>query len=300
MLRHMLVAIALLAPVARSNAQEVLVGSWATRDVRRFALDGTFLGVHIGAGSGGLATPDGLAIRGNSIYVASAEQAAVLRYDLYSGAFQGVFASSNLGRAGFCTFGPDGNMYVCDSPSNSVLRYDGQTGAFIDRFASGNGMGFPAGLTWHNGSLLVAGFGTNAVYRFDAETGAYQSQINGIARPLYMRVANDGLLHVSEYGANRIARFNLATGARVGSFGGGSLNGPVGQLALPDGSLLVSSWNTGRILRYNESATAFLGTFTNVLAQPNDLLLVPTIPAPASVLIPLAGVLCSARRRRRD
>jgi glucose/arabinose dehydrogenase len=285
-------------PALVARAQEVLVGSWATQDVRRYGLDGSFRGVLVAPGAGGLTTPDGLAYRGDSLFVASAQQGAVLEFDLFTGAFRRVFASTGLGRAGYCAFGPDGDLYVCDASSNAVRRYDGVSGLPRGVFASGAGMNFPAGLAWHNGTLLVAGFSSNAVHRFDAASGASLGTIAGVTRPLYLRVASDGLLHVSEYGANRLGKFSLATGARVGSFAAGGLNGPVGQLALPDGSLLVTSWNNGRILRYNEPATQLLGTFDSTLAQPNDLLLVPTIPAPGAAGVALVGALVTCRRRR--
>src|SRR6266404_146707 len=74
---------------------------------------------------------------------------AVLRYNIETKAFNGVFASGGgLTEPSGLTFGPDGNLYVSSVFSDSVLRYDGMTGVFLDAFATGGGLNQPAGLVF--------------------------------------------------------------------------------------------------------------------------------------------------------
>jgi len=105
---------------------------------------GAFLGAFVGAGSGGLNTPVGIAFGADgSFYASSLDTGEVLRYDGKTGAFSGVFVpagSGGLRGAYSLVFGPDGNLYVNSFSNNQVLRYDGKTGAFLGVFASGNGL----------------------------------------------------------------------------------------------------------------------------------------------------------------
>src|SRR5438034_7458978 len=80
----------------------------------------------------------------------------VLRYNIETKAFNGVFASGGgLTEPSGLTFGPDGNLYV-GSLDNTVKRYNGATGAFIGTFTSGGDIHFPGGLTFGaDGNLYV-------------------------------------------------------------------------------------------------------------------------------------------------
>jgi hypothetical protein len=80
-----------------------------------------------------------------------------LTYDAATGAFAGVFVSSNSGGLSSphsLRFGPDGHLYVASRGTDSVKRYDGSTGAYMGNFvavgsAGSSGMGSlvaPAGL----------------------------------------------------------------------------------------------------------------------------------------------------------
>lgn len=297
------VAAALAAFPAELRAERfVLVGSWASGDVRRYRLDGTLVDTFIPGGSGGLGFPDGLAYGADgNLYVSDAGHAKVLRYNGSTGAFMDVFVGTDLTRAGYCAFGPEGDLYVCSNGDNAVHRFDPATGAHIDAFAATPGLAYPAGLAWKGGSLYVCGFGSNSVGRFNAATGAFEGNVAGpFNRPLYARVGSSGDLSVCDYGSNRLDQVALPDGPVVGHIGGGGLSGPVGQAVLPDGTLLVTSWNSGRILKYDEVTGAFLGVFASGYAQANDIILTPDIlPAPGGAVVWMAAVgVVSARRRR--
>jgi streptogramin lyase len=70
--------------------------------------------------------PDG------QLYVANTDGNNILRYNVTTGAFEGVFVE-DVQSPQEAVFGPDGNLYVIDV-SRNILRYDGQTGAFLDTF----------------------------------------------------------------------------------------------------------------------------------------------------------------------
>jgi outer membrane protein assembly factor BamB len=123
------------------------VGSRGTNEVLRYsAATGSFLGVFVTSGSGGLAGPavEGLSFRPDGkLYVASRDSNSVLRYDATTGAFYDTFVLPNSGglqTVKGMTFGPDGNLYLSSGDTNQVLRYSGTTGAFMGVFvAAGSG-----------------------------------------------------------------------------------------------------------------------------------------------------------------
>lgn len=128
-----------------------------TSHIARFdATTGAYLGDFVAPGSGGLRTLSGMVFGpsvGNpgklDLYVASARDSNVLRFDGSTGAFLGDFIPA--GRGGLSgaigiTFGPDGNLYVSSAgglnggPTSGVFRYQGPAGAspgaFIGTFVS--------------------------------------------------------------------------------------------------------------------------------------------------------------------
>lgn len=294
---------ALMVSGVEARAEKyVLVGSWASGDVRRYREDGTLVDTFIQRGSGGLGFPDGLAYGpDDNLYVADGSSKNVLRYNGTTGAFMDVFVSTGLARAGYTQFGPDGNLYVCSGSDNTVQRFDGRTGAYIDTFASAPEVRSPAGLAWKDGTMYVSGFGNNTVGRFDAVTGEFEGLLPGtFNRPLYVRVGTNGDLYISNYGTGRLLEITPPSGPTVGQIMGGGLSGPVGQAVLSDGTLLVTSWNNGRILRYNEMTGEFLNVFASGYPQANDILLTPDIvPSPGGWGAITVGVLMTGLRRRR-
>ncbi len=299
--RIVILCLVSLSPCA--IADDILVGCWASGDVRRYGTDGTYKGLFAPHGTLGLQTPDGLALHpSGDVLVSSAEQGAVLRFSR-DGTPLGVFTSENITRAGFCTYGPDGRFYVCDAGTNTVKRFDGVTGSYLDTFVtSANTTIYPAGLSWSNGTLFVSCFSSNRVNRYDAATGAFLGSIGTNLQPLYTRVGSDGLLAVAEFGLSRISKYNPTTGQFVSVFNAG-MNGPVGQLVLPDGSLIVSSWNNHKLLHYTSDAGVPANPLTFATlptsANPNDLLLLPSVPSTGAGAVAILGPALLAVRRRR-
>lgn len=124
--------------------------------------------------------PDG------NLYVSSLSTDRVLRYDLETGEFLGVFASGGGldGPSGFA-FGPDGNFYVTSYLSSEVLKYDGNTGEFLGVFASGGSLSFPDRITFGpDSNAYVSSFFSNEVLKYDGRTGALlETFISGVSLP---------------------------------------------------------------------------------------------------------------------
>jgi DNA-binding beta-propeller fold protein YncE len=154
--------------------------------------EGRFLGVLVGADQG-LEEPDSMAIGPDgALYVTSGAGlagAAVLRYDVDTGAFLGPFAAGHgLNRPYGLAFGPDGYLYVASFLGDQILRFDAHSGAFVDVFATGDAA--PGGLNGPDylafgpeGGLYVTTQGSVAgefpglpseVLRYDIRTGSHR------------------------------------------------------------------------------------------------------------------------------
>lgn len=222
------------------------------------------------ASGGSLAKPNGLILGPDrNLYVNSN---GVLRYNLTTGAFLGVFAPSNFGNG--LTFGPDGNLYVSVDAglSGQVNRYNGQTGAFMGVFASGGGLINPTGLAFgQDGNLYVGDFGklndttqNNSVRRYNGKTGAFIGMLAGRERRTgKLTFGPDGNLYVVADGL--IKRYNGKTGAFIDIFTSGNPKGfSASDLVFGlDGNLYVSDFYNNQVLRYNGSTGVFMGKFAS-------------------------------------
>ena len=188
---------------------------------------GAFLDYFVAPSSGGLEHPSYLVFGPNGktdgkldLYVASAHEGSILRYDGTTGTFKGVFvsaASGGLDSPQGMLFGTDGNLYVASGnwfagsngpfysgefPPGAVLRYEGPTGAnpgaFLGTFISGGsgGLANPAGMV----------FGPDA--SGDGKADLY------IANCVQ---SGSGDL-IAETGTSNVLRYDAVTGNSLGAF----------------------------------------------------------------------------------
>jgi streptogramin lyase len=308
-LRLLLVALVVALPAALApgvlavpgpaTSGELLVGNAGSNSVSRYSATGAPLGDFVTPGSGGLASPRGMAFgQDGSLYVASRNSSSVLRYDGSTGAFIDAFVSTGSGglsTAVGLTFGPDGNLYVASRANNSVIRYSGTTGTFIDVFVSSGSGGLldPRDPEFGpDGDLYVSSASNNTVRRYDGSTGAFVEVFASSAgasrkgcptclwQPVGIDWGPDGHLYVSSYSNNRVQRYDGTSGTFTGTFAlGNDLNGAIDSEFGPDGNLYVSSNINSRVLRYDGTTGAFIDKFvTNKsgdLQYPTWLLFVP-------------------------
>jgi len=307
-LRVGLIVFALGFALAPSGwAQYVVVSSDFNDSVQKYDLAGNHLGAFVPTGVGGLDSPQGITVGPDgNVYVSSANNDRVLKYNGATGAFLGAITGGGLDQPWFCTFGPDHNLYVSSSLTSQVLCFDGASGAFLRVAASGGGLFRPDGLSFDPaGNLLVSDFWlpNSRVKRFDPVTGQFlgDSVVDaGLRQPLQNRLSEDGsTLFVSSYGTNEIRKYTA--GGFVGTFAPSPLSGPVGQLVLPNGDVVVSSWNNSALLRFDGTGDHYLGVFSAAdgLDHPNNLALlnVPEPSAAAAVATFAVGCLVCARCR---
>lgn len=153
-----------------------------------------------------------------SLLVGNTESRDVVRYDLASGEYRGVFIPAGTGgllAPDDFTLGPDGLLYLTSgaadaSPGQGVLRFDPRTGNFVDHFTK-----FPDGQ-------------------------------NRFIRPYGAAFGADGRLYVASFRTDEILRFDGYTGNFIDVFARGlgeadGLNGPNDLLFTPDGKLLVTT-----------------------------------------------------------
>ena len=146
------------------------------------------------------------------VLLASRDTSAILRYNDKTGAFLGIFASTNaMTSPEALTLGPDGNLYVADRVANSVFRFDGKTGAFINTFVSAGsgGLSGPRDLIFGpDGNLYVSSNGSNQVLIYDGATGAFlRVSRSRIAGPRGIAFQG-GVIYIANYGRTKSCSTN--------------------------------------------------------------------------------------------
>ena len=304
------VLVCALGPAGVARGQSfVIVSSDFNDSVQMYDLSGNHVRAFVPGGGGGLDSPQGICVGPDgNVYVSSAANDRVLRYNGLTGAPMGQFQTGGgLDQPWYLRFGPDGDLYVSSSLTSQVLCYDGTSGAFKRVAAQGGGLARPDGLSFDaDGNLLVSDFAlvTSRVRKYNPQTGQWLGDVvvdPNLRGPLENRLSADGsTLFVSSFGTSEVRKYSMPGGAYLGNFASAPLNGSVGQVVMPNGAeVLVSSWNNSAIYRFGADSGAFLGTFTSggPLNHPNNLAIL-TVPEPGSIGAAATGVLMLIARAR--
>lgn len=226
-----------------------------------------------------------------SLYVCSELENEVLRFDLYSGRFRGVFAKDGLAHPTAICFHA-GKAYIASFESSSIGEYDRRTGALLRVFVapkSGGLDGPDVGTTFGpDGNLYVPSFNNDRILRFDGHTGEYLGDFvaagsGGMRQPRTILWRPDGYIYVTSDIGNKVIRYEAGTGRFKDTFisaGSGGLDGASGMAFGNDGALYVTSWRNNLVLRFDGRTGKFLGiaadatggtsgpTFVGLLDQP--------------------------------
>lgn len=156
----------------------LLASDLASNSVKAFDLHhGRFKREIIAPGSGGLTSPQGIAIGSDDrIYVASAND-KILKYSA-NGLSEGVFAElpKNCGPKDIL-FGPDTNLFVACSLLNRVIALNANSGQMLGIAAQGGGLSQPHGIAFGPGNTLyVVSGGNHKLLRY-AQGGYFQGAV---------------------------------------------------------------------------------------------------------------------------
>ena len=255
----------------------LFVTSQGDHTVRKYnGTTGAF--VSVAATGGALGDPLGLAIGlDGKLLVSDGQTNQVKRYDCATGAFLGVFASTNLaGPMGMTIH--NGVLYVANSNApQGVQRFNASTGVNTGSFTPSLPNPSPRDVKVNpaNGRLYVLYYNLATVEMFDVTTMASKGLLmppgsplgsGGLFTPSSMAFGPDGNLYISggTFGGKLgVRRYNPTTGAFIDFFAktGNDLYSPIGITFGPDNNLYVSTQNKANVMRFKYPTGAFMDFF---------------------------------------
>lgn len=308
--RLWLAAIVLVGAANSMAVADIVSTSFVDGALLRFTDSGTPLGAFVPPGT--LAQPAGLALGSDgNIYVANQATNKIDKYDAYTGAFNGTFATLSAGyQPAGMRFGSDGNLYVSQFGGAANLatvdKYNGATGAFISSALTG--LTQPSGVLFGPGNVLYASaLGQGRVVK---NVGGVQSDFiaagsSPLLAPSGMAIGPDGNFYVVDLFGGAVLKYD-ASGNFLGNFTGTALNGLFPSDVLFDalGNMLVGTLGpdfsspTGKIEKFNGLTGADLGSFASPIWGASQLLFVP-VPEPGTIALTAIGMTFVAFRVRK-
>jgi DNA-binding beta-propeller fold protein YncE len=258
---------------------DLLVSSFNNGRVFRFnEHTGVLVDTFVSNTNGLLNLPHGLAFGPDgNLYVASAGNDSILKYDGTNGGYLGPFVLLGMGGLDYPVWLEfrGGSLFVSSQLNDSVLRYNATNGAFISAFVSTNdngGLDGPSGMAWGpDGHLYVVGRFGDHVMRFDGTNGNFLNAFvpagaGGLSQPFGCHFGADGHLYVVSGNNSKVARFDGTNGTYLGDFVvsvGSGLAFPIGLEFGPGGALFVASFSNHRVVRFDGTTGARLNDFVS-------------------------------------
>lgn len=217
--------------------------------------------------SGGLTAPGGIAIYGNSLYVADTNSYRVL--DRKTGLIQQTVRSIVTPVQNPLSVSVnDQNAIISSWFANVVQRLNRETGAVLNTY-TGFGVPYDA-VELKGGSILVADCTLGQLTQILDEAGTNRRTVaGGLSCPTGLAPVDDSTVLVTEFLSNQLSRIDLATGRR--QVIATDLSSPEGVAYHPDGIAVVAETgtqsvraidiNTGRSLTLKENLPMGLSGF---------------------------------------
>ncbi|MEH6346022.1 MAG: hypothetical protein V7785_13105 [Bermanella sp.] len=194
----------------------------------------------------GMDAPKGMAIKGDTLYVADMQQVHVV--SISEGRIVNSFMASKAKMLNDITIGDDGSVYISDLLGGGIYRIKHHT---LAMWFNPTQLPHPNGLFWQDGSLLVASWGLGMNNDFTTQT--------------------PGSIYKIKLGtsANKPSLVPLAAAKQMGNLDG---------LTQDNGSLYVSDWISGDLFKIAKDKREKLLTLNPGLADissRNGLLFAP-------------------------
>lgn len=185
---------------------EIWVSEQLGDRISRWSLSGTFLGQIGGGAGGGLDNVRGMALIGNTVYVANAGTGngapgnAVVMYST-AGTFMGSFATTGLAPSPFGLLAHQGGILVSSSSANDDIHRFTLTGTSIGTFHNSASLNFVEQLAFaSNGSILAVGFSSNNIAFLDPNNGNLLSSFSAAGARGVFQLGNGNILWTSGSG----------------------------------------------------------------------------------------------------
>lgn len=257
---------------------EIYVSSRGTHSVKKYDMNGDYLGDFVESGAGGLSTTEDILFHPDgSVLVSGFGNNTIKQYDGVSGEYLGDFSTGySLLSPSKMSIGPDSLIYITQwsSTQNKVARFTLE-GDYYDEFTSvgiSNGLGH----VWdvdNNFYVAVYGNGGNGtVHMFDPDGNDLGTFINTtvLQGPTSIWWDTDSSMLVEDWTLGKVFRFD-SSGEYVEEFLSGMTN-PEGITVTPDGDLLIGDWGQDAIHLFSATGEN-MGYFSsgNGLTDPNSV-----------------------------
>ena len=201
----------------------------------------------------------GLAVLGNTLFVADCGRDTVGAYDATTGAaIKAEFITQLPCPQGLALkppskfpHGAGPILFVVNFRINRIGAYDGSTGATINPSLITVGLSSPVGLAFTSGILYVANK-SGFVGKYRATDGAALNAnfITGLSNPEGLALLGRTLF-VADFGSNTVGAFDIKTGDAIWFING--LRGPEGMAVggLFVDTLFVANFNNGTVGKYD-------------------------------------------------
>ena len=208
---------------------------------------------------GQLASPWGVAARGDRVYVADFDND---RIQVFSRDGAALFTFGSSGRESGQLRGPaglaldrEGRVWVADHYNHRIQCF-GADGQFKTGWPAGDADAAPLGVAVDAQGRVYAGDLASGRIRAWSPDGQLVAEWGGLREPWGIAIDDGGNLWVADHGEHVIARYGPRGEPRgTLAVATGTLDGPMGLAIAPDGSLIVSDLAGGRLHRIDANGT---------------------------------------------